>query len=226
MSERQCGECQLCCELLAVKERGHLPSGEPYAFDKPTQQKCAHQCVSGCAIYESERLPISCRAFECEWLIGLFRESDRPDRSGIVVSFRRDPGGSVRACVFGVPCSVQGDELRLDLRNSGAARTLAALKAFPGLHWIQFMNTEIGPSIDLAFRRTGPGPKAWTGARVKFPEELDWVDGDGERALMRELYPDGSMPHRLRERLDQLTDEEKAEIQARLDGVRAAQRGR
>lgn len=226
MSERQCGECQLCCELLAVKERGRLPSsGEPYAFNKPAGSRCPHQCASGCAIYDAEELPVSCRAFECEWLLGQFRESDRPDRSGLVVSFRRDPDGTIRACVFGIRHQAIGNELRIDLRNAGALRTINALHALPGLHWIQLMNTEIGPGpgVDMAFVRTGRGPEAWKGARVKFPEELNWVDGDEERALIRELYPDGTMPHRLRERLDRLTEEERAAMQERLDAVRGRQ---
>jgi hypothetical protein len=221
VTTRQCGECQLCCELLAVKERGHLPSGEPYAFNKPELQRCGNQCESGCAIYNEEFLPISCRAFECEWLLGQFRASDRPDRSGIVVSLRRDlRSGCVRACVYGVRLTVEGSDGRLDLRNSGASRTLEALRALPGLRWIQFMNTDIEPGVDLALVRTGRGPKAWTGGRVKSPLELEWVDGDAERELVRELFGDVDPPHRFRERLDNLSTEEQARMQERLDRVR------
>jgi len=224
MSERACGECQLCCELLAVKERGHLPSGEPYAFNKPTRTRCAHQCASGCAIYDDERLPLSCRAFECEWLLGNFRESDRPDRSGVVVSFRVDRNGSTRACVYGVKYSVDGSEIRLDLRNSGASRTVGALKALPGLHWIHFVDVELEPGVDLAFRRTGRGPTAWSGARCTWGRELDWVDGDAERALAREFFGDETPPHRFRRYLNRLTAEERALMQVRLDDVRESRR--
>lgn len=224
MKERQCGDCQLCCELLAVKELGHLPSGEEYAFHKPTRTKCAHQCAAGCAIYDDDRLPISCRAFECEWLLGLFRESDRPDRAGVVVSFRVDPNGSYRACLYGVRASIEGTEMRLDLRNSGASRTLSALKAMPGLHWIHFIDVEVAPGVDLALRRNGRGSNAWEGARVKFAQDLHWVDGDAERALVRELFGDGVPPHRFRDRLDRLTPEEQDAWQRRLDLIRPKHR--
>lgn len=217
MKQRECGECQLCCELLAVKERGHLPSGEAYAFHKPDRTKCAHQCAAGCAIYNSEHLPIACRAFECEWLLGHFRESDRPDRSGVIASLRRAPDGSVLACLYGVRHSIVGSEMRLDLRNAGASRTLAALKALPGVQWIQFMHIETEPGVNLAFHRTGRRAQDWEGARITFTKELDWVEGDDEREIVRELFGDVTPPHRFRSRLDNLSKEEQAHYQARLD---------
>src|SRR5215472_14028720 len=54
---RACGECSLCCKLFAVQE-----------IDKPIGQWCPHcEIGSGCQIYESR--PLTCRAFECLWLM-------------------------------------------------------------------------------------------------------------------------------------------------------------
>lgn len=218
MKERQCGDCQLCCELLAVKERGHLPSGKPYAFHKPALQRCGNQCETGCAIYDEDFLPISCRAFECEWLLGKFRESDRPDRSGVVVTLKRDPGGRIRACIFGVRTKISGTTMALDLKNSGAHRTFAALRAMPGISWIHFMHAQTEPGADLAFYRTGLGPTDWAAGRVRFPEDLEWIDGDEEREMVRELFGDGvTPPHRFREKLDNLTPEQQAQMRDRLE---------
>jgi uncharacterized protein len=69
---RVCGDCTLCCTLLAVKE-----------LDKPSHKTCEH-CDKGCSIYH--RRPQSCKDFECLWL----QEDDmpaelRPDRSHVVL---------------------------------------------------------------------------------------------------------------------------------------------
>lgn len=63
---RECGACQLCCTLMSVETLG-----------KPMNRRCEHQCDRGCAIYE--RRPYACRWFNCLWLQGYFRPTDRPD---------------------------------------------------------------------------------------------------------------------------------------------------
>jgi hypothetical protein len=53
---RSCGECGLCCKLLAVDEIG-----------KPAHVWCEHFSPgTGCTIYETR--PAACRTFECLWL--------------------------------------------------------------------------------------------------------------------------------------------------------------
>lgn len=71
---RECGACQVCCELPAVG-----------ALDKPMYTPCAHQCAAGCGIYETR--PSECRAFECAWLRGDVgaSEAERPDRLGLMI---------------------------------------------------------------------------------------------------------------------------------------------
>jgi len=71
MSNRRCGDCQLCCKLLPVAE-----------IDKPALSRCRHQCRAGCAIYATK--PISCAAWSCLWLQGE-DTGPRPDRAHLAV---------------------------------------------------------------------------------------------------------------------------------------------
>jgi uncharacterized protein len=78
-----CGDCTMCCKLLAVKE-----------LDKPARTDCLHiiQGVAtrpGCSIYHQR--PKSCKVFDCLWL----QEDDmpaelRPDRSHVVLWVNED----------------------------------------------------------------------------------------------------------------------------------------
>lgn len=70
VSGRSCGDCGECCTVFPIWEAG-----------KPGMSACEHSC-RGCAIYESR--PSECRMFTCFWLLGMFRERDRPDRSHLV----------------------------------------------------------------------------------------------------------------------------------------------
>jgi hypothetical protein len=78
-TSRTCGECTICCRALSVKSLG-----------KPMNCRCEHQRTplpennyNGCAIYTDR--PEECRAFSCAWLGGYGSESDRPDKSGILI---------------------------------------------------------------------------------------------------------------------------------------------
>ena len=72
--ERQCGDCTVCCTVMAI--------------DKPEIQKeagvtCRH-CVGGCTIYETR--PPLCHDYYCGWRqLPILDESWRPDRSGVYV---------------------------------------------------------------------------------------------------------------------------------------------
>jgi hypothetical protein len=55
--EKQCGECSLCCKLMAIPE-----------LAKPKDSWCPHVVKKrGCGIYETR--PGSCRDFQCLWLL-------------------------------------------------------------------------------------------------------------------------------------------------------------
>jgi len=76
---RHCGDCQLCCRLLPVKE-----------FAKPVNTRCQHQKFGkGCGIYA--RRPNSCRYWSCRWLVGDdTADQARPDRSHVVIDLVPD----------------------------------------------------------------------------------------------------------------------------------------
>ena len=87
---RSCGGCTACCTVMAVSSIGK-PAGTP----------CVHECAEGCAIYE--RRPEQCRSdFFCLWMRDqkdLLRDSDRPDRIGIVFTDGDDGTGGRLALV-------------------------------------------------------------------------------------------------------------------------------
>jgi hypothetical protein len=69
---RHCDECQACCEVLGIKE-----------IEKPPQERCQHQCSTGCGIYQIR--PQSCRDYKCMWLQGAILDDDfRPDKCGVI----------------------------------------------------------------------------------------------------------------------------------------------
>lgn len=75
LTGRKCGDCQLCCKLLPVRE-----------LDKGANTRCAHQRVGkGCLIYAQR--PPSCRLWSCLWYADAEAAGDmrRPDRTHYVV---------------------------------------------------------------------------------------------------------------------------------------------
>jgi hypothetical protein len=77
-SERVCGECSLCCKIIAVD-----------VLQKPAGVWCGH-CLktSGCSIYG--RRPDECRQFNCGWLVNPeFGDEWYPRRSKMVLTFDR-----------------------------------------------------------------------------------------------------------------------------------------
>lgn len=83
VEDRQCGECRLCCKLLAVGKPGE-------DFQKAAGKWCEHACSTGCAIQETK--PEVCTEYQCIWLRGIFADRDRPERSKIVVSLEYADG--------------------------------------------------------------------------------------------------------------------------------------
>ncbi|MFD1704535.1 hypothetical protein ACFSCV_16125 [Methylopila henanensis] len=74
MSERICGECTLCCKVMAIS-----------ALGKPMGRWCPH-CAPGrgCGTYETR--PEECRTFHCLWLSRETLGPEwRPDRAKFVI---------------------------------------------------------------------------------------------------------------------------------------------
>ena len=73
--QRTCGECSECCKTHAIIE-----------LKKRAGKWCGFRIKGqGCRIYQKR--PIGCVDFQCQWLKGHGEDSDRPDRTGIVVDF-------------------------------------------------------------------------------------------------------------------------------------------
>jgi Fe-S-cluster containining protein len=75
---RQCGSCNLCCDVLEVT-----------AVDKPVNQLCRHwESGKGCTIYD--RRPQMCRSFSCAWVQGHLGDEWFPEHARFVVHFSQD----------------------------------------------------------------------------------------------------------------------------------------
>jgi hypothetical protein len=75
---RQCGSCNLCCDVLEVT-----------AVGKPVNQLCTHWATGkGCTIYHQR--PQMCRSFSCAWLQGHLGDEWYPETAGIVMHFSQD----------------------------------------------------------------------------------------------------------------------------------------
>lgn len=78
---RSCGDCQLCCRLLAV-----VP------LKKLAGQRCVHQKFKvGCKVYNAIGMPPECSIWSCRWLVGDdTADLARPDRSHYVIDIMPD----------------------------------------------------------------------------------------------------------------------------------------
>lgn len=78
---RSCGDCQLCCKLLPVRE-----------LSKGANTRCQHQHHGkGCSVYNGPAMPFSCKAWNCRWLLSDRTEDmRRPDRVGYVIDVMPD----------------------------------------------------------------------------------------------------------------------------------------
>ena len=75
---RQCGSCNLCCDVLEVA-----------GVAKPANELCKHwEMGTGCTIYDSR--PQMCRSFSCAWLQGHLGDEWFPAKAGMVVHFSQD----------------------------------------------------------------------------------------------------------------------------------------
>ena len=78
MTTRTCGDCQLCCKLLPVRE-----------LHKRANTRCKHQRhAKGCKIYGNR--PISCLLWSCRWRADASLDLPRPDRCHYAVDVLPD----------------------------------------------------------------------------------------------------------------------------------------
>lgn len=69
---RECNGCTACCFYLDVPE-----------ISKTFKAACQHAVAgAGCQIHDTK--PAKCKGFRCAWLAGIGRESERPDKLGLM----------------------------------------------------------------------------------------------------------------------------------------------
>ena len=118
---RDCGECIACCVYLKIP-----------ALDKPKLTHCQHlnlveevkentmqlsaQACGSCGIYEDR--PQVCKTYACAWLLGGGRESDRPDRSKMLID-------TLHQIENAVECKPLYDGAQDTKKGKGAIRRIA-----------------------------------------------------------------------------------------------------
>jgi hypothetical protein len=114
---RECGECTLCCKVMAIEE-----------LAKPASSSCPHcKPGRGCLIYANR--PAECRAFSCLWLINdLLDQHWKPSKSKLVLTTSED-GIEVR-CDPGFPDAWRKEPFRSDIHQwavSGEAHDITVI---------------------------------------------------------------------------------------------------
>jgi hypothetical protein len=104
LSEKGCGECTLCCKVMAIEE-----------LEKPAGSWCPHcKPGKGCLIYEKR--PAECRSFRCLWLVNdLLDQRWKPSKSRFVLTTSED-GIEVR-CDPGYPDAWRKEPFRSEIRQ-------------------------------------------------------------------------------------------------------------
>src|SRR4051812_32293115 len=78
MTPKTCGDCSLCCTLVAVE-----------SLSKPVYTPCVHLCAEGCGIHGSH--PADCQAFQCGWKdFHDLGEEWRPSNCGFLIRVELD----------------------------------------------------------------------------------------------------------------------------------------
>jgi hypothetical protein len=168
---RQCGDCQLCCRLLPVRE-----------LDKRANTKCQHQTFAkGCGVYHKPGMPPSCAIWNCRWLVNNdTAKMSRPDRSHYVIDIMPDyiqlvPDGGAEPVIVEVvqvwcdphhPDAHRDPDLRAYLERRGQ-ESIAALVRYsssagfviipPAMAGDGQWHEQAGEHFKSEQRSTGPG---------------------------------------------------------------------
>jgi hypothetical protein len=101
---RGCGECTLCCNVMAIEE-----------LAKPVSSWCPHcKPGRGCLIYPNR--PAECRTFKCLWLVNdLLDHNWKPNKARLVLTTSKD-GIEVR-CDPGFPDAWRKEPFRSEIQQ-------------------------------------------------------------------------------------------------------------
>lgn len=134
MSERSCGDCDVCCNILEVKE-----------LNKQGYKNCENKLESnGCKIYETR--PNSCKEWSCCYILGLIPDDVelRPNKLGLMFYPVSAKNNDLNMSMY------MAQEVWPNARESKEAQELIALFKIKMLTMIRHYNsnkfTYVGPS--------------------------------------------------------------------------------
>jgi len=81
---RECGECNICCNIVQVSEG---------SFYKSAGVLCTFS-NKGCDLFNNEKRPKVCLSYQCSWSRGYGKITDRPDISNVMLSVCDFNGGT------------------------------------------------------------------------------------------------------------------------------------
>jgi len=119
VSNRECGECTVCCVTLRIEEED---------LNKLADTPCPNLTVKkGCSIYENR--PNICRGWYCAWrFMAQLGNEWRPDRSGIVL--RLNDSGIIFQPIKD-PYNVLTSQLAIELIGGGIENGVSIFISVP-----------------------------------------------------------------------------------------------
>lgn len=114
---RQCGDCALCCKVMAIEE-----------LAKPASSWCPHcKPGHGCLVYADR--PAECRTYNCLWLLDeRFGPHWKPNKSKLVLT--TSPDGIEIRCDPGFPEAWRKEPFRSEIQalaTSGEAHDVTVV---------------------------------------------------------------------------------------------------
>jgi hypothetical protein len=192
MTARHCGDCQLCCKLLPVKELGKVHG-----------ERCRYQHTGkGCSVHaQLARIAPSCAFWSCAWLVDPeATKLPRPDRCHFVVDIVPDfvhatpPGGErIDIPVMQVwidpafPAAAESAALRAWIEHVADTRGLATIVRFNSRDAYTVFAPSLSP--DGQWHRVGGEIKPETEAGLRHMiDRAEHGDSDARR-LLRQNQP-------------------------------------
>jgi hypothetical protein len=132
---RECGECTLCCKVMAVT-----------VISKPTNVWCEHcdKAGGGCKIYDHR--PKACREFECLWLMReAIPEEFKPSKSRVVMVPNQEGNGLSVQVDPGMKDAWKEESLLRYLQGLSRHMTVVADTGTRAYQIVPFGYRELGP---------------------------------------------------------------------------------
>lgn len=138
LAHKTCGECDVCCRVLEVRE-----------LNKPEYTDCVHRKKGGgCGIWTDPSRPHVCGAWNCAFLYGWIPDHLRPDKCGVMlypVAAHMTPAGLAH---------LAGQEVWAGALDSEAGQEIFSLLSRKMLTVVRLYGSHV-------FRAAGPNVELW-----------------------------------------------------------------